>query len=95
MREHANAIYLLLVRSGVHAFIEFNGMHQKYVDLCERAARAGIDFTQANKHNGVALPVHDHDVIYLAEKFACIFGPTFKANPELWDIFKQVVEAER
>lgn len=90
MRDVANIVYRLQ-SCEVHAFIEFNGM-QKYVDLCGRAADAGVDFTMFNTHNDRAFTVHEHDIEYLAEKFDCIFGPLFRRNLVLWDLFKKKLE---
>jgi len=92
MRATANTVYVLLQSCQVHAFIEFNGLMQKYVDLCQRAADEGVDFSMFNTHTGTTFKVEDHDVIYLAEKFDCIFGPLFRSNPKLWKIFKEQLE---
>lgn len=89
MRQAADLIYRLLQRCEVHPFIEFNGFMPKYIDLCDREASKGNDFTMASTHNDKTLPMVAHDVVYLAEKFDCIFGPSFRANPELWKIFKE------
>lgn len=74
--------YGLAIFCNNHAFIEFCGLMNKYIGICTKAAEAGIDFTQANTHSGLPLPVEDHDVKYLAEKFDCIFGPTL-ADPKV------------
>lgn len=92
MRNAANITYALLVGTGVHPFIEFNGMMQKFVDLCAREAGKGRDFTMNNVHTGNPMPLEDHDVLYLAEKFNCIFGDTLRANPRQWALFKKVIE---
>jgi hypothetical protein len=89
MRATANMVYVLLQSCEVHAFIEFNGLMQKYVDLCQRAADKGVDFSMFNTHNDKTFEVQDHDVVYIAEKFDCIFGPSFRAKPEQWSIFKE------
>lgn len=73
--------------SACHAFLEFNGLMSKYIDLCENADAVGIDFTQANVHNDIALPMESHDAGYLAEKLDCIFGPSLRANPEALEVF--------
>lgn len=65
----------------VHAFIEFCGVLSKYVDICERAAAQGIDFRHLNTHSNRPLPVFAHDMEYLGEKLACIFGPALRSNP--------------
>lgn len=78
--------YWTFFRSGMgshcHAFLEFNGVISKYVDICRKAADQGIDFTQANIHSHTPLPVEGHDMEYLAEKLGCILGPLINANPE-------------
>lgn len=89
MRQTANAIYPMLMRCNVHPFIEFNGLMQKYVDVCERAAAKEIQFPFANEHSGQQIPVEPHDMLYLAEKLRCIFGPTLDANPEARRAFIQ------
>jgi hypothetical protein len=92
MARTADLVYRLLQTCNVHAFIEFNGLMQKYVDLCRRAAAEGVDFTMFNTHTGTSFEVHDHDVEYMAEKFDCIFGPLFRKYPELWTLFKEKLE---
>lgn len=85
------------VGSGAHAFIELNGVMKVYIDLLERAARAGIDPQMVNEHNGAALPAKDHEIRYLAEKLRCMFGPVIDTNPEarailLKELFHQAPE---
>jgi len=77
--------------SKCQAFMEINGLISKYVELCEAANEAGIDFTVAHKHNAQALPVAAHDIAYLAEKIECLFGPTLRAHPEAWPAFLRVL----
>lgn len=92
MRATANLTYVMLQSCHVHAFIEFNGLMQKYVDLCQRAADVGEDFSMYNTHNDKTFEVQEHDVVYLAEKFDCIFGPLFRKDPKLWKLFKEQLE---
>ena len=85
MDEVARRTYGLFFRAGmgseVHAFLEFNGLIAKYVQICQRCAADGIDFRHPNTHTGQAMPVEVHDMEYLGEKLACIFGPIIDANP--------------
>lgn len=89
----AESTYWLFFHAGMgsrcHAFLEFNGLISQYVKIAQRAAAAGIDFTQANVHNQTPLPVEIHDLEYLAEKIRCIFGPLIDANPEARELFKK------
>jgi hypothetical protein len=78
----------------VHAFIEFCGVLNKYVEICQRCAADGIDFTQFNTHTGQAMPVEAHDMEYLGEKLQCIFGPIIDANPEAKAALKKALFGE-
>lgn len=93
MKEANNTIYKYLFTKGFgskcHAFLEFCGLMSKFTDLCRVAAEQGIEFPNANTHSGVAMPVDEHHIRYLAEKFDCIYGPFFKGNPELAWIFAE------
>lgn len=69
------------VGSRAHAFIEFNGLMSKYIDLVSMAVEGGMDPQLLNEHNNTPLPVEDHDMEYFGEKLRCMFGPTLDANP--------------
>lgn len=90
MRSVAHAFYGPATRTGCHAFIEFCGFMQKFVDVCQNTSAAGVDFNESNTHTGGQLVVEDHDVAYLAEKFDCIFGPTL-ADPKKRAVFFQAM----
>lgn len=86
LRDLNTKFYGLCFHAGVgsraHAFIEFNGLMSKYIDLLAKAMDQGLDPMTLNDHNGVALPVESHDMEYLGEKLRCIFGPVIDGNPE-------------
>jgi len=95
MRSVSQMFYEGAFHVGVHPFIEFCGLMNKYIDICERSAAQGIDFTMTTVHGeGPGLVVEDHDVRYLAEKFACIFARTMFSNPHMWETFKRSIERE-
>lgn len=95
MQDTSSIFYSLARATGCHTFIEFCGLMNKYIDICRRAAQDGRDFTQASIHSsGEPLQVEGHDVDYLAEKFACIFGKTMFAKPEMWAAFQRAIERE-
>jgi hypothetical protein len=95
MRLTSSIFYRYAAATGCHTFIEFCGLMNKYIDICDRAAEAGLDFTTSSIHGGgITLPVEEHDVAYLAEKFACIFAQTMFKKPEIWKTFKRAVEHE-
>jgi hypothetical protein len=98
MKMLASATYNMFFKENMagkcHAFMEFNGLLSKYIELCQAANEAGIDFTTANKHHAQALPVAEHDMEYLAEKIECMFGPTLRANPKARAAFLRVLLGE-
>jgi len=76
MKRASNDFYYMAIHTGCHAFIEFTGLMNEYIKLCEEAHGKGIDFTQANIHSGEGegLPIQDHHISYLGEKLGCIYG---------------------
>jgi len=86
--------FVAKVGSEAHAFIEFNGLMGKYVDLLDAAAKQGIDPKLINEHSGVALPCEGHDMAYLGEKLRCIFGPVIDSNPEARAALKKALFGE-
>lgn len=90
MRKVALAFYPQAANTHVHAFIEFCGLMQKFIDICEQTSKKGLDFNESNTHTGEALAVAAHDVRYLAEKFDCIFGPTL-ADPKMRQVFLEAM----
>ena len=73
MRSASNHFYAAAVRIGCHPFIEFTGLMNEYINACESAHKADIDFTECNKHSGQALPMTEHMVAYVNQKLECIF----------------------
>ena len=97
MLRKVNAIterfYWAAVQTNCHPFIEFCGLMTTWMRCAAEAERLGVPFMHANVHSGIPMPMHEPDVMYLAEKFSCIFGPTFAHYPELWALFKREMEA--
>lgn len=56
-----------------HNFLEFTGLINEYIEICEQNLTIGIDFTQANAHTGQHLKIMPYQVDYLNEKLECIF----------------------
>jgi hypothetical protein len=79
------------VGSNAHAFIEFNGLMSKYIDLMAKAVEAGASLGDLNEHCGVPLPAEDHDMEYLGAKLRCIFGPTIDSNPEAREALRRAL----
>jgi hypothetical protein len=74
MRQVSNKFYWAAFRIGNHAFIEFTGLMNDYINACADALRDGVDFTQCNVHTGAHLPLASHQREYVSEKLTCIYG---------------------
>ena len=80
MRAASDDFYRKACWVGHHGFIEFAGLMNKYIELCERARQQGLDFTETTVHGGGApLPMEGHDARYLLEKLDCIYGRSLAA----------------
>ncbi|WP_293126879.1 hypothetical protein [Microcoleus sp. bin38.metabat.b11b12b14.051] len=74
MRAASDNFYNEAVRTNCHTFIEFTGLLNEYIKICEENLAVGIDFTQSNAHiKGPQLKIQEHEVDYLNEKLCCIF----------------------
>lgn len=87
MRLVAASFYPAACATGCHAFIEFTGLMNEFITICEKSMEKNIDFALANTHNNVALAIEPHHVQYLAEKLDCIYGPSIRGNKEIRDAF--------
>lgn len=74
MERASNNFYCLAVQAQNHAFIEFTGLMNEYINVCRDAAKNGIDFRTASTHTGRRLDFKDHHLKYIREKLECIYG---------------------
>jgi hypothetical protein len=82
MRKASDDFYGAAMRTECHAFIEFTGLMNEFIRVCEEAVAAGQDFTTCNTHSGNPLPMKPWHAGYLAEKIKCIYGPVLARDPE-------------
>lgn len=75
MRGISHNFYLAAIYVGNHAFIEFTGLMNEYIKVCEQTLADGKDFAFINTHadSGDTLSVQDYNIAYLQEKLNCIF----------------------
>ncbi|MCC3532575.1 MAG: hypothetical protein JGK40_32115 [Microcoleus sp. PH2017_21_RUC_O_A] len=74
MHAASNRFYDDAIGTNCHAFIEFTGLLNEYIKICEENLAVGIDFTQINAHSkSQPLKIQEHEVAYLNEKLRCIF----------------------
>ena len=91
MKLASNIFYGNAVKIGCHPFIEFAGLMNEYIKMCEQAHAQGLDFPNANAHSGIALPMRSFEAAYIGEKLGCIFGPSLQ-NPENGRAFLEKAE---
>lgn len=69
MQRASNRFYSDAMAIQHHQFIEFAGLMNEYITICQRALAAGIDFQCESD-----LPMEGYHVRYLREKLGCIYG---------------------
>lgn len=82
MRAASNLFYSAAANAGCHAFIEFTGLMNEFIKLCETAEAQGLPWVHANVHGDVHLPFKPHHIEYLSEKLECIYGCRLKLVEE-------------
>jgi hypothetical protein len=84
MQQLSSAFYAGAVHAENHAFIEFSGLINEYIEICKITLDQDIDFTKANIHCGQNLVYSGHNESYLREKLECIYGTSLakKIIPE-------------
>jgi len=80
MKEVRDSFYAAAVRVGLHQFIEFAGFMGEFIKICESMHRDGVDFGTND------LAPKDYQMMYVAEKFDCIFGEALM-KPEMREAF--------
>ena len=75
MRVASGTFYNMAIRTNCHAFIEFTGLMNEYIKICERNLKQGIDFRDSNAHIGKSqqMKIDSYEIDYLNEKLHCIF----------------------
>lgn len=91
MRSASERFYAMAVQTKCHPFIEFTGLMNEYIKVCQDASAKDIDFTQANTHTGQSLPIQTYHAAYLAEKLNCIYGPALLSSSEVRRTFIEVL----
>jgi len=90
MQKASNDFYRAAIATGCHAFIEFTGLMNEYIKVCQdMSSMDDHSWLTANTHTSTPLKMHSHQAAYLAEKLDCIYGPTLRAHPALAKAFKK------
>lgn len=83
MSKISEGFYYQAIQCGNHAFIEFCGLMNDYIRMCEAALVKEIDFRDCNTHSGNSLPMEIYQAEYLAGKLDCIYGAQLRKSEAL------------
>jgi len=73
MRAASNQFYTAATRVEAHAFVEFTGLINEYIKVCEANLKRGTDFRELNAHREGQLQMEPYQLDYITEKLNCIF----------------------
>jgi len=76
MKIAANNYYREAIATNCHTFIEFAGLINEYIKICERNLKQrGVDFTKTSAHcpGEPKLQIEDWELHYINDKLRCIF----------------------
>lgn len=76
MKAAADNYYREAIATNCHTFIEFTGLINEYIKICDRNFRQrGIDFTKTSVHcpGESKLQIEGWELDYIKEKLRCIF----------------------
>jgi len=66
-------LFLLNVGGRFHAFLEWCGVMNEHLNICEDIIRAGAPAFTMNRHTGATPPIPPYRLTYMGEKLECIF----------------------
>ncbi|MEG4109009.1 hypothetical protein [Microcoleus sp. S13_C5] len=76
MKAAANNYYREAIATNCHTFIEFTGLINEYIKICERNLKQrGVDFTKTSVHTPgeSKLQIEGWELEYINDKLRCIF----------------------
>ncbi|AGZ61748.1 MAG: hypothetical protein [Phormidium phage MIS-PhV1A] len=75
MQKASNEFYTSSAKTQCHAFIEFTGLMNEYIKICEdfQMANPNEDFRSLNAHSGKSLKLQPFERLYIKEKLNCIY----------------------
>lgn len=75
MKAAADNYYREAIATNCHTFIEFTGLINEYIKICERNLKQGVDFTKTSVHSPGEpnLRIEAWELHYINDKLRCIF----------------------
>ena len=75
MKAASNNYYREAIATNCHTFVEFTGLINEYIQICEKNLDQGVDFTKTSVHcpGEPRLHIEGWQLEYINEKLQCIF----------------------
>lgn len=75
MKVASHNYYREAIATNCHTFIEFTGLINEYIKICERNLKQGVDFTKTSVHcpDETKLEIERWELDYINDKLRCIF----------------------
>ncbi len=75
MKAASNNYYSEAITTNCHTFVEFTGLINEYIQICEKNLDQGVDFTKTSVHcpGEPRLHIEGWQLEYINEKLQCIF----------------------
>lgn len=75
MKAASHNYYREAIATNCHTFIEFTGLINEYIKICERNLKQGVDFTKTSVHcpDETKLEIEGWELDYINDKLRCIF----------------------
>lgn len=84
MKSASETFYGMAIQTQCHAFVEFTGLINEYIDACQDFQRQNPadDFRECNVHSGKKINFPHFRLQYLQEKLTCIYQDNILKNIE-------------
>jgi len=75
MKAASHNYYREAIATNCHTFIEFTGLINEYIKICERNLKQGVNFTKTSVHcsGETKLQIESWELDYINDKLRCIF----------------------
>ena len=74
MKEISTRFYCDAAATGNFQFVQFTGLINEFVKICEETMKAGIDFNECTGAFGRELVIQPYNIEYIREKLLRIYG---------------------
>jgi len=81
MEDLYKTLFQMNVGGRFHAFLEWCGVMNEHLNICEDMIRSGVPAFEMNRHTGNTPDIPGYRLTYMAEKMECIFDGLLEIKP--------------